>query len=321
VIPELEPMLMMAAAMPPLDFDDIAGMRAQAEAMPDGLFGLYVPVVDDVTTTSVMIPVADGEIELRIHTPDGADGLLPVLVNIHGGGWVIGSARGVDLSCRRWASRTSTLVVSVDYRLSPEVQFPVPLEDCYSALTWIVDHAAELGADATDVVISGTSAGGNLAAGLALLARDRGGPALTGQWLEVPALDLTLPDDESVLAFGAGFGLDRTTMVQTAACYASTEVQQDPYVSPLLASDLQGLPPAVITTAGCDPLRDQGHRYADALAAAGVPVRYSMWMGHLHSTMSLVNLADSTRDYEVEVIDAVAEARRLGTDQTRSNRC
>ena len=168
VIPELEPVLMMAKAMPPLDFDDIAGLRRQGEAMPDGLLGLYVPDVDDVTTDVVVIDVADGRIELRVHRPNVA-GPHPGLVWLHGGGWVVGTARTDDRSCRRRASVDGYVVVSVDYRLAPEYPFPIPLDDCYRALQWVVAHAHELDINPSDVTIAGQSAGGNLAAGVALL--------------------------------------------------------------------------------------------------------------------------------------------------------
>lgn len=309
VIPELQPMLALVVGAPRLDFDDLTAIRAASSASDHAVFGQYVPAADDVTTTAVSIPVDGGEIELRIHTPDAGAAPRPVVLHVHGGGWVLGTARGVDLPCRRWASLTGDLVVSVDYRLAPEAQYPIPLEDCFAALTWVVEHAGELGADADDIVAYGTSAGGNLVAGLALLCRDRGGPALVGQWLEVPALDLTLPDDDSLLEFGEGFGIDRWTLEQSAARFAAEERRAEAYASPLLADDLHGLPSALVTTAECDLLRDQGERYADRLRAAGVPVRYSMWAGHLHSTMSYVTLADSTREYEAHVIEAVAALR------------
>jgi acetyl esterase len=182
-------------------------------------------------------------------------------------------------------------------------------------LAWVVDHAAELGGDAADVAIGGQSAGGNLAAAVALMCRDRGGPAIVAQWLDVPATDLTLPDDEAIATFGQGFGLNLTDVRVTVGLYVGDANLTDAYVSPLLAADLSGLPPAVITSAGCDMLREQGRRYADALTAAGVPARFTVWEGHLHATMSLTNLTPSALDYEAEVVAGLAEARGLTARQ------
>ena len=299
VLPELAPVLQLAAAMPPFDYGDIPALRAQS--MSASLLDLYVPDVDDVTTTSVELPVDGGTIELRVHRPDGGDG-APVLLWLHGGGWILGGALNDERSCRRFASRTANVVVAVDYRLAPEHPFPIPLEDCYAALVW----ASELG---DDVAIGGQSAGGNLAAALALLARDRGGPRVTAQWLDVPALDLRLPEDEALTAFGAGYGLDVANVRPTIDFYAAAADLATPYISPLAADDLTELPPAIITVAGCDPLRDQGIRYAAALEDAGVPVRATTWPGHLHATMSLTTLAPSCAEYEDEVVDALATLR------------
>jgi acetyl esterase len=256
--------------------------------------------------------VAGADIAVHVHRPPG-DGPLPVLVYIHGGGWILGTAQQTDRVCRRLAERTSSLVLSIDYRLAPEFPFPTPVEDCYAALIWIVEHATELGGDPTDVVLSGQSAGGNLAAAVALMARDRGGPALRGQWLDVPAVDLTMPEDDSIRAFGQGFGLDLVSTRQTIALYAAEDHLTDPYVSPLLAPSLEGLPPAVITVAGCDLLSSQGERYGDALRAAGVPVRFTRWAGHLHATMTLTNLHPSSQAYEDEVVAGLAEFRALAS--------
>lgn len=314
VLPELQPLLLLFSSAPPLDFSDIPGLRAQADAGPDVFLSLYVPEATDVETTSTRLAVAGSgadEIELRIHRPDRPDvERLPVILSFHGGGWIVGSAVSTDRTCQRLASRSSSVVVAVDYRMAPEHPFPTPVEDCYAAVQWVVDHAAELGVDPDDVTISGGSAGANIAAGVALLCRDRGGPALAAQWLDVPAVDLTLPDDDSLLAFGTGFGLDRQYIAQVAGMYAGADLT-NPYASPLLAPDLSGLPPAVITTAGCDPLRDQGARYAAALEAAGNHVRHSCWDGHLHATMQLVTLAPSCADYEEEVLTALADARAV----------
>ena len=317
VLPELQPVIQIAQVAPPIDFSDLAGMRAQSDTQVEMFTGLYIPDPADVSTSVHSAPVDGGAVEVRVHRPAGT-APLPVLVYLHGGGWILGSARQTDRICRRLAEITGAVVASVDYRLAPEHQAPVPAEDCYAALTWVVDHAAELGGDAADVAIGGQSAGGNLAAAVALMCRDRGGPAIVAQWLDVPATDLTLPDDEAVAMFGQGFGLNVADARTTAALYVGDGDITDPYVSPLLADDLSGLAPAVITSAGCDMLRDQGRRYADALAAAGVHVRFTVWDGHLHATMSLTNLTPSALDYEAELVAGLAEARSLAAAQQGS---
>jgi acetyl esterase len=308
VLPELRPVVEMAAAAPPLDFDDIEGMRTQSDVQVEAMTGLYVPDAPAVTTEEITVPVDGGEIPVRLHRPPGT-GPLPLTVYFHGGGWILGSAKQTDRICRRLADRTGAVVASVGYRRPPEHPFPTPLEDCYAALLWLVGRTGDIGVSDTGIVVGGQSAGGNLAAAVALLARDRGGPTLAGQWLDVPALDLTIPDDESLLAYGSGFGLSRADMDKTAALYAGATPRTDPYLSPLLAPSLTGLPPAVVTVAGCDPLRSQGERYAAALRDAGVPVRLSVWEGHLHATASLTTLHPSCQACEDEVVAAMAEMR------------
>jgi acetyl esterase len=314
VLPELQPVMQLATAAPPMDFSDIPALRVQSDEQVVMFTTLYVPEARNVVTTVHQGPVAGGTIDVRVHRPAG-DGRLPALVYLHGGGWILGSAMQTDVVCRRLADVTGSVVASVDYRLAPEHPAPGPAEDCYEALTWVVANADDLGIDPADVAVGGQSAGGNLAAAVALMCRDRGGPALVAQWLDVPGLDLTIPPDEAITAFGHGFGLNVVDVQKTVALYLGGSDPTDPYVSPLRASDLSGLPPAIITVAGCDMLRDQGRRYADALAAAGVPVRCSVWDGHLHATMSLTNLAPSCGEYEAEVVAGLAEARALAAAQ------
>lgn len=310
VLPELQPVLQISAAAPPMDFGDIPSLRAQSDEQVIMFSSLYVPEAPEVTTAVHQAPVTGGTIDVRVHRPAGA-GALPALVYFHGGGWILGSAMQTDVICRRLAAVTGSVVASVDYRLAPEHPAPEPAEDCYEAVAWVVESADALGIDPADVAVGGQSAGGNLAAAVALMARDRGGPALVAQWLDVPGLDLTVPDDDAITTFGRGFGLNIDDVGKTVELYLGDTDPADPYVSPLRAPDLSGLPPAIITVAGCDMLRDQGRRYANGLAAAGVAVRLTVWDGHLHATMSLTNLAPSCRDYEAEVVSGLAEARAL----------
>lgn len=308
VLPELQPVLAAVAAAPPMDFGDIAALRIQSDQQVEAFSSLYVPDAPSVTTTVEVIDVPDGEIEVRVHRPDG-DTHAGTLVHLHGGGWILGSAKQTDRVCRRLAARTGSVVVSPEYRLAPEHPFPTPLEDCYAAVVWADERFGP-------VAVGGQSAGGNLAAAVALLCRDRNGPRLVAQWLDVPATDLSLPEDESLRAFGKGFGLDIADVAPTVGLYCSPEHLRHPYVSPLLAPSLDGLPPAVVTVAGCDPLRDQGERYARALETAGVPVRLTRWEGHLHATMTLTTLHPSGLEYENEVAGGLAEYRQLAPRPT-----
>jgi len=221
------------------------------------------------------IPVDGGEIPLRIYTPAG-DGPFPVLVWIHGGGWVRDSLDGNDPICRGLANRAGCAVVSVGYRLAPEHPFPVGLEDCYAALEWVVDHRDVVLGTADPVAVGGKSAGGNLTAALALLARDRDGPPIAHQLACVPALDRPRATD-SYAENADGYGLTRADMRWYWDRYVARPVdEQNPYAAPLRARDLSGLPPATVLTAGFDPLRDDGLAYVDRLRAAGVGV------DHLH---------------------------------------
>jgi acetyl esterase len=235
----------------------------------------------------------------------------PGLVYYHGGGWVLGDLAAADPMCRKIAAAAGMVVVSVDYRLAPEHPHPIPVEDCYAATLWTHAHADELGIDPDDISIGGQSAGGQLAAVVALLLRDRSGPSVRAQWLDVPGVDLSLEPSESLSAYGDGFGLNIADVKQVVAMYVPDGNVTDPYVSPVYAEDLSGLPPAIVTIAGCDPLRDMGAAYAAKLEAAGVPVRLSCWQGHLHATQGLTALTETAHDFIAEVAAGLQEARAL----------
>jgi acetyl esterase len=205
----------------------------------------------------------------------------PVVVYLHGGGWVIGDVDLNDGWCRWFVQQSGIPVVSVEYRLAPEHRFPVPLDDCYAATRWVAEHAAELGADAAKVVVMGTSAGGNLAAAVALRAREEG-PVLAGQVLVYPVLDAAL-DTASYRELAEGFFLEREQMRWYWDQYAPTPAQREsPLAAPSRAEDLRGLPYTILVTAEYDPLRDEGADYARRLAAAGVRVDYRCYTGQLH---------------------------------------
>jgi acetyl esterase len=252
---------------------------------------------------------SDGtELALRIYRPkeSGAEP-LPVVVNFHGGGWVSG-----DLNHSQWwastlAAEAGVLVISVDYRLAPEHSFPGPAEDCYDATAWIADHADELGVDPHRLAVMGDSAGGNLAAVVSVMARDRGAPDIALQVLLYPTVDLahSFPSvDENANAPILG----RNDIRNNARNYFhnSTGEMTDPYASPLRAKH-EGLPPALIQTAQFDPLRDEGAAYAAALREAGVEAELTNYLDSVHGYISLPGLVPEAK---CALSDAVEFVRR-----------
>ncbi|HZE99970.1 MAG TPA: alpha/beta hydrolase [Planctomycetota bacterium] len=210
--------------------------------------------------------------KVRVYIPEGT-GPFPALLYFHGGGWVLGDLESHDDVCRSLAKRTPAVVVSADYRLAPETRFPGPLDDCEAALTWLVAQAAELGIDRNRVAVGGDSAGGNLAAALALRIRDKGGPPIAFQLLIYPVTDRSV-GTESYREFSSGYGLTRANMQWFWDCYLNQTADRDnPEVSPLRAKSLKGLPPTFLLTACSDVLRDEGEEYGKRLHEAGVPVR------------------------------------------------
>ncbi|MGN6692779.1 MAG: alpha/beta hydrolase [Aquihabitans sp.] len=255
----------------------------------------------------LVVPVDGGRITVRLYVPFGSR-RPPLHVFLHGGGWCLGTLDERDPRCRTIASGASCAVASVDYRLAPENAFPTAPEDCYAALLWLVDHAKELGLDASRISVSGESAGANLAAVLCLMARDRSGPAIRHQWLDVPAVDLTM-SQPSVHSVPDGHLLDMDAILEFRECYlGDLDRVTDPYASPLLASDLSGLPPAWIMSCEFDKLRDDGIAYAAALKEAGVPVQSQVLAGHVHPSFAFTRLIPSAAAYEREAIAALASA-------------
>ncbi|HXZ04319.1 MAG TPA: alpha/beta hydrolase [Ktedonobacteraceae bacterium] len=222
-----------------------------------------------------------GEIPIRIYSPDGS-GPFPLLVFLHTGGWMVGNLDSQDPLCRRITNRTGCIVVSIDYRLAPENPFPAAVEDSYEATQWIAIHAAEFHGDTSRIAIVGDSSGGNMAAVVALLARDRGGPKLAFQILMFPATDFRL-GTQSMEDFGDGYNVTKAQMIWIRNNYLPNPADwTNPLASPLLAPDLSGLPPALIIYAEYDPLRDDAAAYAERLKEAGVPVKASRYDGMIH---------------------------------------
>jgi acetyl esterase len=232
-------------------------------------------------TRDLAIAGPGGPIPARLYRA-AATGTLPVLVFFHGGGWVVGDIESHDTVCRHLASRASCAVLSVDYRLAPEHKFPAAVEDCFAATAWVAGNAAALGVDAARLAVGGDSAGGNLAAVVSLLARDRDAPRIIQQLLIYPATDAAMRHD-SIGRFAEGYVLTRATMRWFYDQYLrAPEDAADWQASPLAAPDLKGLPPAYVLTAGYDPLCDEGDAYAARLAAAGVAVTHRTFPGQVH---------------------------------------
>lgn len=239
------------------------------------------------------VPRPDGsDITVRVYTPQGfATGEGGVLVWFHGGGWVIGGIDTADATCRKLANRSGVVVASVDYRLAPEAPAPAALDDCLEALMWVVENAEVLGVDATRVAVGGDSAGGNLAALVCQRVRDDFGPAIAFQLLVYPVTDLTF-SHPSIEENAEGYLLTKESLVWFRSHYLASTDPASPTVSPLRASALSGLPPALVITAEFDPLRDEGEAYAVALRDAGVPVEAVRYSGQIHGFFGLSAMLD-----------------------------
>ncbi len=270
------------------------------------------PRPDVAVVKDLEIPGPAGPIPLRVYRPSERTD-LPVLVYLHGGGWVICSLETHDVSCRQLANGADCVVVSVDYRLAPEHRFPAAPEDCYAALRWTARNAASLGGDPRRLAIGGDSAGGNLTAAVSLMARDRKGPQLCHQLLIYPVTDHAF-DTDSYRENADAPILTREMMQGFWGHYlARDEDGLHPYASPLRAEDLSGLPPAHLITAEYDPLRDEGEAYARRLAVAGVPVVQRRYDGMIHGFFGFGDFIDLAR----EAVDDVARELRRGFDAAR----
>ncbi|WP_216829828.1 alpha/beta hydrolase [Alkalihalobacterium elongatum] len=226
------------------------------------------------------VSVDDTEINIRIYTPEGT-GPFPVFIYFHGGGWVIGDLDVVDTPLRAITNRAEAIVVSVDYRLAPEHRFPIAPEDCYAATKWVYENISKFNGDPDHIAIGGDSAGGNLAAVVSLMAKDRGGPNIAYQVLIYPATDFA-KDTPSHRENGEGYFLTKGAMDWFANHYINEDQKSLPYASPLLATDFTNLPPALVITAEFDPLRDEGETYAARLNEAGVPAEVTRYDGMIH---------------------------------------
>lgn len=252
-----------------------AGFRAMVKAY--GPKDVPIGKIENLT-----VPGPGGELPLRIYTPVAAGGEAPpALVYFHGGSFWAGDFETHEGQCRLLAGEASCRVIAVDYRLAPEHVFPAALEDCLAATQWVETNASKLGVDPNRIAVGGDSAGGALAAAVCQAAKAQGSPHILQQLLLFPVTQFgaTLG---SIRDFGAGFMLEMDALAYCYGLYAGKDLWNDPRVSPLLANDLAGLPPAYVMLAECDPLHDEGLAYAGKLRAAGVPVSVADYPGLLH---------------------------------------
>ncbi len=236
-----------------------------------------------------------GSLKLRIFRPEGSSGPLPVVMYFHGGGWVLGDADTYDYYMRELTNGCGAAVVFVEYSRSPEARYPVALEECFAATKWVAAHGSELNLNSSQMAVAGDSAGGNMAAVVCLLAKERGGPEIAAQVLIYPATGHVF-DSASFHEFAAGYFLTRENSQWFWQQYTGgAAVEHEPTACPLQASveQLKGLPPALVITGECDVLRDEGETYARKLTLAGVPVIGTRYMGAIHGFMGINALADT----------------------------
>jgi len=300
----LEPM--NAVQLPDLDALPPAAMRSAFTTIgPEG------PKREVGRVENRTIPGPAGEIPVRIYTPPAdSGGSLPLLVYFHGGGFVICDLDSHDATCRELCNGAECIVVSVDYRLAPEAKFPAAPEDCYAATRWVAENAVALGGNPERVAVAGDSAGGNLAAVVALLARERGGPSLVHQLLIYPVTNHAF-DTVSYGENAEGYLLSKKMMQWFWGHYLVREADgESPLASPLRADDLSGLPAATVLTAEYDPLRDEGEAYAQRLVEAGVATEHARFDGMIHGFFGMTSAVDQA----VKAVALACDALRRSFD-------
>ncbi len=243
---------------------------------------LAVPVPASIRTHDRLIPTPGHQVPVRVYTPANATGLLPCVIYLHGGGFMMGDLDSSDTNAWGLSDGTGAIVVSVDYRLTPEHPFPAAFDDCYGVLAWLAQHGAEIGVDGTRIAIGGDSAGGNLSAAVCLAARDRAGPAIRAQAIIYPGM-CEPATSASYIEHANSPSLTTESVVYYNAVYTSGAANADnPYAAPTRAKDFSNLPPALVHTGELDPIRDDGRLFASQLALAGTWVTYREARGMLH---------------------------------------
>jgi len=252
----------------------------------------------------------EGRVKVRRYEPRQAasESNKPLILNFHGGGWAVGNLQNNDYYCSMLAAELNAIVVSVDYRLAPEHKFPCGLHDCYDALCWAVSMSAQWGADVNRVVVTGDSAGGNLSAAVCLMSRDLGGPDICFQALIYPAVDASL-SFESIQIHAKAPILHKRDMQHFLAMYARCpEDLKDPYLSPWEAKSLSGMPPALIVTAGFDPLQDDGKHWAERLQKEGVEVEHLHYPYDFHGFVSIPHFTLSGKKANQDICNRINAA-------------
>jgi acetyl esterase len=283
---------MAAGGAPPMEQMTPQEIRADRAANAGVMAALAGPIQEMARVKDQAIPGPAQPIPIRVYWPEAGKN-LPALVYYHGGGWVFGNLDSVDRSCRALAKASGCVLISVDYRLAPEHRFPAAADDADAAVRYVAEHATEFDIDPNRIAVGGDSAGGNLAAVACLMARDRGGPKIAFQLLVYPVTDR---DDNrpSVQEFAQGYLLTSTMMDYFWNHYLTQPADGNhPHASPLKAESLAGLPPAMVITAECDPIRDQGEAYAQRLRESGVPVSVKRYEGAIHAFFNMGGVVDS----------------------------
>ena len=256
----------------------------------------------------IVVDTVDARLPARVYRPLRCESTPPVVVYYHGGGWVIGDLDTHDGLCRALANASGCVFVSVDYRLAPEHRYPAAAEDAYGAAQWVAEESDRLGVDRDRLAVAGDSAGGNLAAVAALMARDRGGPSIAFQVLVYPITDGDV-ERASYLENAEGYVLTKSAMEWFWNHYLASEAERfEPHASPLRAESLRGLPPALVTVAEYDPLRDEGLAYAAAMEEASVSVELIRYDGMVHGFLRQLDVFDRAR---VGVEDIASALRRV----------
>ncbi len=294
-----------SAETPPLTDMSVASTRA--------MFRTAQPPRPDITVERIenrIVEGRNGPIPIRMYVPNTSES-LPITMMFHGGGWVIGDLDTVDAQSRQVCNQVGCIVIAVDYRLAPEHPFPAAAEDCYDATVWAHANATEFRGDPSRLAVAGDSAGGNLAAVVAQMARDLDGPPLVFQLLVYPVTNGHVFDTASYQDNAEGYMLTAASMHWFWDQYAPSHARINPYASPLCARHLADLPSAYVQVAEFDPLRDEGLQYAEALAAAGVSVQSHCYEGFIHGFFGHFDIVPPTRRAMDDACEALKRALEL----------